>query len=142
MTNSATMPRRAHPGDAGFDLFADEDVVIAPGVWARIKTGLAIQLPEGTEGQIRPRSGLAAEHGLTVLNSPGTIDSGYRGPIDVLLINHGLKPFAVRKGARIAQLVIAPIFGESAEEVEELEDSERGARGFGSSEGVRNDGAN
>jgi dUTP pyrophosphatase len=121
---------------AGFDLHAavaaDAPVVIAPGAFAAIPTGLALALPPGTEGQVRPRSGLAARHGVTVLNAPGTIDADYRGEVQVLLVNHGRAPFAVRRGERIAQLVVAPVTRASLREVVALDATARGAGGFGS----------
>jgi dUTP pyrophosphatase len=121
---------------AGLDLRAavpaDAPVVIAPGGRAMVPTGLAIALPPGTEGQVRPRSGLAARHGVTVLNTPGTIDADYRGEVQVILINHGDAPFTIERGARIAQLVIAPVSTAQWVEVVSLEDTARGAGGFGS----------
>ncbi|MEM1116882.1 MAG: dUTP diphosphatase, partial [Bacteroidota bacterium] len=105
------LPAHATPDSAGLDLRAAvpeaEPLTLAPGAWAAVPTGLQIALPEGTEGQVRPRSGLAARHGVTVLNSPGTIDADYRGEVKVLLINHGLERFEIERGERIAQLVVA-----------------------------------
>lgn len=122
---------------AGMDLpaacAADAPLVIEPGEWAAVPTGLAIALPAGYEAQVRPRSGLAAKHGITVLNAPGTIDADYRGEIKVLLINHGQTPFAVGRGMRIAQLVIAPVLQAGLKPVETLPESGRGSGGFGSS---------
>ena len=130
------LPAHAEPGSAGLDLRAAvpeaEPVVIAPGAFALVPTGLQIALPDGTEGQVRPRSGLAARHGVTVLNSPGTIDSSYRGECKVILINHGPAPFEVRRGERIAQLVVARYVPVRFERVEALEETTRGAGGFGS----------
>ena len=119
---------------AGLDLLAAvEDVVeLAPGAWAPIPTGLAVALPAGFEAQVRPRSGLAAEHGVTVLNSPGTIDADYRGEVRVVLVNHGRAPFAVSRGMRIAQMVIAPVSRAQWRPVEALPESARGEGGFGS----------
>jgi dUTP pyrophosphatase len=119
---------------AGFDLAAavTGPVVIAPGERALIPTGFAVALPEGTEGQVRPRSGLAAEHGVTVLNAPGTIDADYRGEVKVILVNLGSLAFTVTRGMRIAQLVIAPVVAASLTEVASLDDTSRGAGGFGS----------
>ncbi len=119
---------------AGLDLLAAvEDVVeLAPGAWAPIPTGLAVALPAGFEAQVRPRSGLAAEHGVTVLNSPGTIDADYRGEVRVMLVNHGRAPFAVSRGMRIAQMVIAPVSRARWRPVEALPESARGEGGFGS----------
>jgi dUTP pyrophosphatase len=127
---------------AGLDLLAatpvDHPVVIAPGARAAIPTGLAIALPPGTEAQVRPRSGLAAKHGVTVLNTPGTIDADYRGEIQVILINHGAEPFTVERGSRIAQLVIAPVVRAQFSEVSNLDATTRGTGGFGSTGGITN----
>ncbi len=119
---------------AGMDLCAAvaADVVLAPGAHAIIPTGFAIALPEGFEAQVRPRSGLAAKNAVTVLNSPGTIDADYRGEVGVILINHGKEPFTVTRGARVAQMVVAPVRMIMWEEKEELADTSRGAGGFGS----------
>jgi dUTP pyrophosphatase len=121
---------------AGLDLYAavpaDAPVVIAPGSYAKIPTGITLALPPGTEGQVRPRSGLAAQHGVTLLNTPGTIDADYRGEVSVLLINHGGAPFEVTRGLRVAQLVVADIVRVTVREAEELDNTERGAGGFGS----------
>ena len=130
------LPRQQTPGAAGLDLAAallpDEAIEIAPGAVAMIPTGLTIALPQGYEAQIRPRSGLAAKHGITVLNSPGTVDADYRGEIKVLLINHGPAPFTVRRGERIAQMVVAPVSRVIFEERETLDATERGTGGHGS----------
>ncbi|QDZ12351.1 dUTP diphosphatase [Devosia ginsengisoli] len=130
------LPRQQTPGAAGLDLAAalgpDEVVEIAPGAVAMIPTGLTIALPEGYEAQIRPRSGLAAKHGVTVLNSPGTVDADYRGEVKVLLINHGPAPFVVRRGERIAQMVVAPVSRVIFRERETLDATERGTGGHGS----------
>jgi dUTP pyrophosphatase len=121
---------------AGLDLFAavpeNAPIILAPGKYALIPTGLAIALPEGHEAQIRPRSGLAAKHGVTVLNAPGTVDADYRGEIGVLLINHGEVPFAVRRGERIAQMVIAAVVRANLSPVASLSTTDRGDGGFGS----------
>jgi len=119
---------------AGMDLCAAVDVptVLVPGARAAIPTGFAVALPAGFEGQIRPRSGLAAAHGVTVLNAPGTIDADYRGEIHVLLVNLGDAPFTVTRGMRIAQLVVAPVAWVEAREAAELDTTERGANGLGS----------
>jgi len=117
---------------AGFDLHSIEDVVINPGERKLIGTGLAFEIEKGYEVQIRPRSGLAFKHGITVLNSPGTIDSDYRGEIKVLLINLGNEKFEIKKGDRIAQAVIAPVIQAEIIEVDSLSDTKRGAGGFGS----------
>ena len=130
------LPRQQSSGAAGLDLAAalgaDEVIEIAPGAYAKIPTGLAIALPEGYEAQVRPRSGLAAKHGVTVLNSPGTVDADYRGEVMVLLINHGKETFAVRRGERIAQLVVAPVSAVTLVEVDALDETTRGEGGHGS----------
>lgn len=130
------LPAYETPHAAGMDLRAalpdGETITLAPGARALIPTGLAIALPPGYEAQVRPRSGLAAKHGVTVLNSPGTVDADYRGEIKVILINHGGEPFAVSRGMRIAQMVVAPVTRASWREATELPDSARGGGGFGS----------
>lgn len=128
----ARLPEYAHPGDAGMDLFAAETADIAPGKTLLVHTGIAIELPEGTEAQVRPRSGLALKHQVTVLNSPGTIDCGYRGEIGVILINHGHTAFHVERHMKIAQLVIQPVLAVQVAEAGVLSDTARGASGFGS----------
>lgn len=129
----AVIPSYAKRGDAGFDLSSVEDVVLCPGERALVKTGLSIAVPIGYELQVRPRSGLALKHGITVLNSPGTVDSGYRGEIGAILINHSNEWFHITKGMRIAQGVVSEIPRVVFEEVKELPKSERGTNGFGSS---------
>ena len=128
-------PRRASPGSSGVDLFAcvDDDVWLEPGASVLIPTGLCLDIPPGFEAQVRPRSGLALKKGVTVLNSPGTIDSDYRGEVGVILVNHGAEPFRVRRGDRIAQLVFAAVCHPVLEETENLGGSERGDGGFGHS---------
>jgi dUTP pyrophosphatase len=126
------LPRYMTEGSAGLDLCADEPFELAPGSRALVPTGLALEIPPGFEGQVRPRSGLAAKHGITVLNAPGTIDSDYRGEVRVCLVNLSGEPFAGARGERIAQLVIAPVVQAQLTEVGELAASERGAGGFGS----------
>ncbi len=128
------LPAYATIDSAGMDLMSAEpgDVTLAPGTRAMIATGLAMQLPSGFEAQVRPRSGLAAKHGITVLNSPGTIDADYRGEVKVILINLGDAPVTLARGERIAQLVIAPVTQATWHEVSTLEDTARGAGGFGS----------
>ena len=128
------LPDHATAGAAGVDLLAAiaEPVTIEPRARHMIATGIAIQLPENFEAQIRPRSGLAAKHGVTVLNSPGTIDCDYRGEIKVILINHGDAPIVIERGMRIAQMVVAPVRTIAWNTVDNLDDSARGARGFGS----------
>ena len=130
----ALVPRYMTAGAAGLDLSAalDAPIEIAVGSRVAIPTGLAIKLPEGHEGQIRPRSGLAREHGVTLVNAPGTIDADYTGPLIVLLINHGDRPVRIESGQRIAQLVIAPVVQAELAEVDELPSTARGAGGFGS----------
>ncbi len=132
LNNEAVIPAYQTKEAAGFDLHSIEDVIINPGERKLIGTGLAFEIEFGYEVQIRPRSGLAYKHGITVLNTPGTIDSDYRGEIKVLLINHGSEPFEIKKGERIAQAVIAPVIQAEIVEVEELSDTERGSGGFGS----------
>lgn len=119
---------------AGADLRADiaQQLVIEPGDYILVPTGLHMELPEGYEAQVRPRSGLAAKNGVTVLNSPGTIDSDYRGEVKVILINHGKKPFIIEHGDRIAQMIIAPVVQAHFLQADNLKDSERGEGGFGS----------
>lgn len=128
----ARLPERAHPGDAGLDLFAAADVDIPPGEARLVGTGLAIELPPGTEGQIRPRSGLALRHAVTVLNAPGTVDAGYRGEIGILLVNHGREAFRVRQGMRVAQLVVTPVVAVEVVEADALSETARAGDGFGS----------
>jgi len=125
-------PSYASDGAAGLDVVAAEDVTLAPGQRHAVATGFAIAIPHGYEVQVRPRSGLALKHGITCLNTPGTIDEDYRGEVKVILANLGAEPFAVRRGERIAQLVPAPVFKASFSEVEQLSDTARGAGGFGS----------
>ena len=129
----ALLPMQANPGDAGMDLYSIEEAEIPAGEAKLIKTGLQIELPQGTEAQIRPRSGLALKHSVTVLNSPGTIDEGYRGEIGVILINHGKETFIVEKSMRIAQMVIQFVPSIQLKEVNELSQSIRGTSGFGAS---------
>jgi dUTP pyrophosphatase len=126
------LPSYATHGAAGLDLRAADDVRLDPGRWEPVPTGLAIALPPGYEGQVRPRSGLAAKHGVGLLNAPGTIDSDYRGEIKVILINHGEEPVEIRRGERIAQLVVAPVVRVRFRENGELAETSRGTGGFGS----------
>ena len=130
---SAELPTYAHPGDAGMDIRSIEELVIEPGARALVHTGLVMVLPPGYEAQVRPRSGLALKNGVTVLNTPGTIDEGYRGEIGVILANFGSEPFKVEKGAKIAQMVIAPCTRAEIAETDEVDDTVRGTGGFGSS---------
>jgi dUTP pyrophosphatase len=134
LRDDAVLPERAYSGDAGLDLSACERVELAPGERATVPTGLAVAIPEGFAGFVQPRSGLAARHGLTVVNSPGLVDSGYRGELRVVLLNTDARePFVVEPGMRIAQLVVLPVPELELVEVDELPESERGVRGFGSS---------
>jgi dUTP pyrophosphatase len=129
------LPRYARPGDAGMDLCAaiDEPIVVLPGRLPTIvPTGFSMELPPGCEGQVRPRSGLASKTGLMIANSPGTIDSSYRGELKIALINNGPAPVEIKRGDRIAQLVVAPVLYMPSEEVAELSATERGEAGFGS----------
>ena len=130
------LPAYATGGAAGMDVLAAEDVTLAPGARHAVATGLAVAIPPGYEIQVRPRSGLALKHGISVPNSPGTIDSDYRGELKVILINHGAEAFEVRRGDRIAQLVLAPVTLASWLPVEELDETARGEGGFGSTGGV------
>jgi dUTP pyrophosphatase len=138
LPHGADLPLPAYQSEhaAGLDLMAAvpdaTPTVIAPSRWAAIPTGLVLAIPEGCEGQVRPRSGLAARHGVTVLNTPGTIDADYRGELQVLLANFGSEPFAVTRGMRIAQLVIAPVTRVQLVEASKLSTTARGAGGFGS----------
>jgi dUTP pyrophosphatase len=129
-----SLPTYATPDSAGMDLMSAEngDVTLAPGARAMIATGIAIALPSGFEAQVRPRSGLAAKHGVTVANSPGTIDADYRGEIKVILINLGDAPVTLSRGDRVAQMIIAPVVQATWSEVTDLDDTARGAGGFGS----------
>lgn len=130
------LPAYATDGAAGMDVLAAEDVTLAPGARHGVATGLAMAIPAGYEIQVRPRSGLALKHGISVPNTPGTIDSDYRGELRVILINHGAEPFAVHRGDRIAQLVLAPVTQAAWREVAELDETGRGEGGFGSTGGV------
>ena len=132
LTPSATLPRRAHPGDAGLDLCAAVDLDIPPGATRLVGTGLSLELPPGTEAQVRPRSGLALKHSVTVLNAPGTVDEGYRGEVSVILINHGPAVFEVKRGMRVAQLVVQPTLAVDVTDSPVLSDTSRGQGGFGS----------
>ena len=129
------LPAYATEGAAGMDIVSAEEVTIAPGARHAVATGLSVAIPQGYEIQVRPRSGLAFKHGITVPNTPGTIDSDYRGELKVLLINHGSEDFIIARGDRVAQLVLAPVVQAAWDEVEELDTTERGAGGFGSTGG-------
>ena len=128
----AVLPSYAHPSDAGMDVRSVEDLVLATGKRALVHTGLVMLLPPLYEAQVRPRSGLALKHGVTVLNTPGTIDSGYRGEVCVILVNLGEEDFRVCKGDKIAQIVIAPVTQPEIVETDVLDETDRGAGGFGS----------
>lgn len=128
----AKLPRYEHPGDSGADLVAVTDHTLQPRQWFAVPTGISAEVPMGFELQVRPRSGLALKHGVTVLNTPGTVDAGYRGEIKVILLNLGSEPFHISKGQKIAQLVVAPVAWGRFEEVDELIQSQRGSSGFGS----------
>jgi len=130
-----SLPAYASAGAAGMDVVSAEDVTIAPGARHPVATGLAVAIPPGYEIQVRPRSGLALKHGITVPNTPGTIDSDYRGELKVLLINHGTQGFAIARGDRVAQLVLSPVMQATWTEVEELDATARGSGGFGSTGG-------
>lgn len=130
----AVLPSQAYDGDAGLDLAACDEVTLRPGERAVVATGIAVEVPTGYAGFVQPRSGLAARHGIGIVNAPGLIDSGYRGEIRVVLLNTDMRePFTVTPGMRIAQLVIAPVASIRLQEVDELATSDRGGRGFGSS---------
>jgi dUTP pyrophosphatase len=132
--DDAVLPAPAYAGDAGLDLSACERVVLGPGERATVGTGLAVAIPDGYAGFVQPRSGLAARHGVTIVNAPGLVDSGYRGELRVVLLNTDLaEPFVVEPGMRIAQLVVMPVTAAELVEVDDLPVSERGVRGFGSS---------
>jgi dUTP pyrophosphatase len=141
LANNPDLPLPAYetPGAAGMDLRAavpaEEPVILRPGDRAAVPTGLAFALPEGFEGQVRPRSGLAARHGVSLANTPGTIDADYRGEVKVIVINLGEEDFTIRRGDRIAQLVIAPVIRAEWSEVESLDETGRGSGGFGSTGG-------
>jgi dUTP pyrophosphatase len=133
LSAAARPPAQAHEGDAGYDLHAAEEVTIDPGERASVGTGIAVAIPKGQAGLVVPRSGLAARHGISVVNAPGLIDSGYRGELRVLLLNTDrAEPFAIEPGDRIAQLVLVAVETPQLEEVEELDATVRGAGGFGS----------
>ena len=134
LRDDAVVPTRAYDGDAGLDLAACERVELGPGERATVGTGLAVAIPNGYAGFVQPRSGLASRHGITIVNTPGLVDSGYRGELKVILLNTDTsEPFVVEPGMRIAQLVVMQVPGIDPVEVDELPESERGVRGFGSS---------
>ncbi|CDN10396.1 Deoxyuridine 5'-triphosphate nucleotidohydrolase [Richelia intracellularis] len=129
---AAKLPKYEHPGDSGADLVAVAEHTLQPMEWFAIPTGISAEVPMGFELQVRPRSGLALKHGVTVLNTPGTVDAGYRGEINVILLNLGAEPFQVTPGMKIAQLVVVPVLRGVFQEVDELSLSQRGSGGFGS----------
>ena len=134
LRSDAVLPERAYSGDAGIDLVSCERVELAPGERATVGTGIAVAIPDGHAGFVQPRSGLAARHGISIVNTPGLVDSGYRGELRVILLNTDAREtFVVEPGMRIAQLVVVPVAAIELIEVEELPESERGVRGFGSS---------
>jgi dUTP pyrophosphatase len=134
LRDDAVLPGPAYDGDAGFDLAACDRVELRPGERAAVGTGLAVAIPEGFAGFVQPRSGLASRHGLSIVNTPGLVDSGYRGELRVLLLNTDRdRPFTVERGMRIAQLVVLPVPEVTLVEVDQLPESARGVRGFGSS---------
>ena len=126
------MPTYAHPDDAGMDVRSIEELTLEPGARALVHTGLVFQLPPDAEAQVRPRSGLALKHGVTVLNSPGTIDAGYRGEVGVILVNLGQQPFRIEKGMKIAQVVVSRVEQAEIVDVQETDETDRGSGGFGS----------
>lgn len=132
LNSDALFPQRATKHSAGFDICSTEEILLKKHEYALISTGLSLEMKEGTEAQVRPRSGLAVRHGITVLNSPGTIDSDYRGEVKVALINHSNEDFLIEKGMRIAQLIFSQVLDVSLEAAEELSDTARGKGGFGS----------
>ena len=133
LRGGAHIPQKAHDDDAGFDLYASEDFLLKAHCFGCVPTAISIELPDGFEAQVRPRSGLAAKYGVTVLNAPGTIDAGYRGEIKVILINHGNEDFTITAGMRIAQMIISPVLQARFVEASSLAESDRGEGGFGSS---------
>jgi dUTP pyrophosphatase len=126
------LPNYAHPGDAGMDLFAAEEYILKPGERTLVNTGIKIALPVGYEAQVRPKSGLALKHGISIVNTPGTVDAGYRGLVGVIAINHGTEDFKIEKNQKIAQMIINKVETADIEEVKELDDTSRGEGGFGS----------
>jgi len=132
VTDAAIIPSYAHPGDAGVDLYAAEDAVLMPGERKLVRTGIKIAVPKGYEAQVRPKSGLALKHGLSIVNTPGTIDAGYRGEVGVICINLGNEAIKIEAGKKIAQMVFKKIETVKFEEAEELDGTSRGEGGFGS----------
>lgn len=132
LCEEAITPEYAHSNDSGMDLFSVTNTILKSGEYKLIKTGISIELPSNTEAQIRPRSGLALKNGITVLNTPGTIDEGYRGEIGIILMNHSKEEFEVKAGMKIAQMVIMPVLKPQIKIVDNLSESKRGSNGFGS----------
>jgi dUTP pyrophosphatase len=132
LSPDAKIPKAAKAGDVAFDLYSTIDYELRPGERFAVPTGIAVAIPPGYEGQVRPRSGLALKEGVTVLNTPGTVDSGYRGEVKTIMMNHNGNPFKITKGMRISQLAIRPVPEVEFIEVDELSDTERGEDGFGS----------
>jgi dUTP pyrophosphatase len=132
LSPDAKVPKAARTGDVAFDLYSTIDYDLRPRERFAVPTGIAVEIPAGYEGQVRPRSGLALKEGVTVLNTPGTVDSGYRGEVKSIMINHNDEPFKITKGMRISQLAIRPVPNVEFVEVDELSDTERGEDGFGS----------
>ena len=133
LSEGAKVPTRAHPGDAGLDLYSTEELDLYPGERALVGTGIAVHIPRGYVGLVHPRSGLAVKHGITVLNTPGTVDAGYHGEIKVILYNSSDRPYDISVGDRIAQLVIQEVVLADFEEVDGFDETDRGENGFGSS---------
>jgi dUTP pyrophosphatase len=132
LSTDAKIPKAAKSGDVAFDLFSTIDYELRPGERFAVPTGIAVEIPPGYEGQVRPRSGLALKEGVTVLNAPGTVDSGYRGEVKTIMVNHNDESFMITKGMRISQLAIRPVPEVEFIEVDELSETERGEGGFGS----------
>lgn len=130
--DNAAIPKYAHEGDAGVDLYSTEEYTLKPGERTLVSTGIKIALPLGYEAQVRPKSGLAANHGISLVNSPGTIDSSYRGEVQIVTINHGQEEFKIEAGKKIAQMIFKKVEQAEFEEVNELEETKRGEGGFGS----------
>ena len=130
--DNAIIPKYAHQGDAGVDLYSTEDYILKPGERSLVSTGIKIAVPEGYEAQIRPKSGLAVNHGISVCNTPGTVDSSYRGEVGCIIINHGKEEFKIEKGKKIAQMIFNKVEQAEFQEVEELNNTTRGEGGFGS----------
>lgn len=138
LNQDAIIPNYVHSTDSGMDLYSVEDKIILPSETILIKTGISIELPKKTEAQIRPKSGIALKHSVTVLNTPGTIDEGYTGEIQIIMINHGKMAYKINKGEKIAQMVIMPVIRVAVQEVNDLKDTSRGVGGFGST-GLKKD---